>query len=127
MPAPYSDDLRQKAIDAVERGVRKSEVCRMLGISRNSLDLWLKRRDKTGEIGAVQEYRRGPLPKIVDKEAFRSFAQEHGHMTQQDMAQKWSQPISDRTIGKALRQIGFTRKKRLTATGNGTKPNDKHF
>ncbi|MDY6939079.1 MAG: helix-turn-helix domain-containing protein, partial [Cyanobacteriota bacterium] len=43
MPAPYSDDFRQKAIAAVKRGERKIEICRLLKISRNTLDLWLKR------------------------------------------------------------------------------------
>ena len=38
MPAPYSDDLRRKAIAAVKRGDRKTEVSRMLNISRNTLD-----------------------------------------------------------------------------------------
>lgn len=32
MPAPYSKDLRQKVIAAVERGERKSDVSRMLNI-----------------------------------------------------------------------------------------------
>ena len=36
MPAPYSDDLRQKAIKAVKRGERKTDVSRMLNISRNT-------------------------------------------------------------------------------------------
>lgn len=49
MSTPYSYDLRTKAIEAVERGERKSDVCRMLKISRNTLDLWLKRRAKTGD------------------------------------------------------------------------------
>jgi hypothetical protein len=39
MPAPYSYDLRTKAIEAVQRGERKSAVCRMLQISRNTLAL----------------------------------------------------------------------------------------
>ena len=30
MAAPYSYDLRTKAISAVKRGERKSDVCRML-------------------------------------------------------------------------------------------------
>jgi hypothetical protein len=36
MPAPYSYDLRQKAIAAVKRGERKSDVSRMMNISRNT-------------------------------------------------------------------------------------------
>lgn len=48
MPAPYSDDLRQKAIAAVKRGERKTDVSRLFNISHNTLDLWLKREAKEG-------------------------------------------------------------------------------
>ncbi|MEM9153220.1 MAG: IS630 family transposase [Cyanobacteria bacterium P01_F01_bin.3] len=111
MPAPYSDDLRQKAIAAVERGESKSHVCREFQISRNTLHLWLKRLETTGSVGANRDYQRGPQPKIADLDAFRTFAQQHGHRTQQAMAEHWPEPISDWTIGKALKRIGFTRKK----------------
>ena len=36
MPAPYSKDLRQKAIAAVELGERKIDVSWMLKLSRNT-------------------------------------------------------------------------------------------
>jgi transposase len=113
MPAAYSEDLRQKAVDAVDRGEAKSHICRTFAISRNTLDLWLKRRAATGSVAADQDYYRGPQPKITDLAAFRQFAEAHGHLTQNAMAQVWPEPISDHTIGKALKQIGFTRKKKL--------------
>ncbi len=121
MPAPYSDDLRQKVLNAVDRGERKSQVSRMFNISRNTLDLWLKRREATGSMGAIRNYQRGPKPKIDDLQEFRAFAQTHGHLTQQAMAQKWPQEISNRTMGKALKRIGFTRKKKPMATESGMK------
>jgi transposase len=117
MGAPYSTDFRQKALDAVERGERKSHICRMLNISRNTLDLWIKQRDRTGSL-APASWSRGPAPKINDLDAFRAFAEEYGHLTQKEMAEKWPQPVSTYVIGRALRQIGFTRKKKLTATGS---------
>jgi transposase len=55
MPAPYSYDLRQKAIAAVKHGERKSDVSRMLNISRNTLDLWLKREEQTGDCQAITQ------------------------------------------------------------------------
>ncbi|WP_083891025.1 helix-turn-helix domain-containing protein [[Leptolyngbya] sp. PCC 7376] len=42
MPAAYSDDLRCKAIAAVERGVPQKDVCDMFNVSRSSLSLWIK-------------------------------------------------------------------------------------
>ena len=125
MAAPYSDDLRQKALDAIDRGERKSQVSRLFNISRNTLDLWLKRRETTGSCGVIRDYQRGPVPKIAELENFRKFAQQHGHLTQEQMAQQWPQAISNRTIGKALKRIQFTRKKKRTATGSAMKPNEK--
>lgn len=127
MPAPYSDDLRTKVLAAIDRGEKKSHVSRLLGVSRNTIDLWIKRRDRTGSATATRHYRRGPAPKIADLEAFQAFAGEHGHLTQQQMAEQWPKPISNRTIGIALRRIGFTRKKRLTATENATRQNGERF
>jgi transposase len=44
MPKPYSYDLRKKAIEAIEQdGMKKSEVSQLFNISRNTIDLWLKR------------------------------------------------------------------------------------
>ena len=115
MAAPYSDDLRRKAIDAFDRGERKSHICRTLKIGRSTLDTWLQRREDTGSFSANRDYVRGPAPKISDLAAFRQFAEANGHLTQKAMAELWPTPISDRTISKVLKQIGFTRKKRLTA------------
>lgn len=127
MPAAYSLDLRRKVLAAVERGERKSHVCRMFHISRNTLDLWLKRREVTGSIEPKPHSHRGPTPKIQDLDAFRQFAEAHGHLTQQQMADAWPEPISNVTLGKALRKIQFTRKKRLTATENEMQPSAKRF
>ena len=117
MPAAYSMDLRLKVLKAIERGEKKSHISRTLGISRNTIDLWLKQRDKTGSIAPKAYSRRGPAPKIEDLEAFREFASAHAHLTQQQMADLWPTSISDRTIGKALRRIGFTRKTNLWIPG----------
>lgn len=56
MPAPYSYALRAKAIAAVKRGEHKIDVSRMLNISRNTLDLWLKREEQTGDCQAITHY-----------------------------------------------------------------------
>lgn len=54
MPAPYSEDLRQKVFAAVKRGKCKTDMSRMLNISRNTLDLWLKREAQTGNCQAIR-------------------------------------------------------------------------
>ncbi|AFY38266.1 transposase [[Leptolyngbya] sp. PCC 7376] len=112
MPAPHSLDLRLKAVAAFDKGERKSDICRFFGISRNTLDLWLKRREKIGSVAPKTDYRRGPQPKINDLDAFRAFAEKYGHLTQKEMAEKWPESISDASRREALRKIEFTRKKK---------------
>jgi transposase len=112
MAAPYSYDLREKAVQSIELGQKKSHVCRIFNISRNTLDNWLKLRAETGTVKPNTNYRRGPKPLIDDLEAFKKFAASHGHLTQTEMAQKWPKTISRIRIGQALKRIGFTRKKK---------------
>lgn len=113
MPSPYSLDFREKVIAAIERGERKSHLCRSLGISRNTLDLWLKRKQETGSVAPTTDYHRGLRPKIDNLDEFRSFAEQYGHLTQKEMAQKWPTDVSPTLIRQALHKIGFTRKKNL--------------
>ncbi len=128
MAKPYSNDFRQKVIDAIELdGRRKCEVSEIFNISRNTIDLWLKRKAQTGDIKPKPNKPPGNNHKITDWEKFRDFARTHGDKTQEQMAELWQGDISSRTISRALQKIGFTRKKKLMATKNRIKPSVKHF
>lgn len=127
MPAPYSYDLRQKAVSAIDGGEKKSHVCKMLNISRNTLDTWLRLREKTGFVEAKMNYRRGPKPKIDDLKVFRKFAVKHGHLTQIEMASLWPSTVSKTRIGQALKRIGFSRKKKSYGYGERDEEARKKF
>jgi transposase len=94
MATPYSDDLRTKAIEAVERGGRESSVCRTLNISRNTLDLWLKRKLQTGDYHVSTDYQKGTRHKITDWKKFRTFAQHNQGKTQAQMAKLWGNGVT---------------------------------
>lgn len=118
MSAPYSHDLRQKAIEAVKRGERKIDVCRMLHISRNTLDLWLKREQETGDFRAITNFQRGCGHKITNWARFREFIQQHGGKTQAELASLWGDNVTQQNISDAMQKIGVSRKKRLTGIEN---------
>lgn len=112
MAKPYSYDLRQKVINAIELdGMKKSEAAQVFQISRNTIDLWLKRQRETGDYQARSNRPHRSVKKISDWQQFAEFARRHGDKTQVQMAQLWSGDISVRTIARALHKIGFTRKK----------------
>ena len=83
----------------------------MFGISRNTLDEWLKLREARGQVLPKTYRSRGAAPKIADLSEFQCFAETRGHLTQPQMADEWLEPVSNRTIGKALKAIGLTSKK----------------
>lgn len=66
MPAPYSYDLRQKVINAIERGMNIAEAARVFSLSRNTIYLWLKRQSATGDLKAETGYQQGWGHKITD-------------------------------------------------------------
>ena len=127
MPAPYSQDMRQKAIEAVKRGERKKDVSEMFNISRNTLDLWLRRVEQTGNCRANTNYQQGCRHKIPDWERFRAFVQQHGDKTQAQLAKLWGDNLTQQNISDALRHIGLSRKKKRMGIESETNSSAKHF
>ncbi len=116
MSAPYSYDLRRKAIEAVKRGHKKVNVCRLLKISRNTLDLWLKREKETGDFRAIAN-KQGRHSKIEDEEKFKLFVKENYDKTQTRMAEIWGDNITQQNISYTCQKLGITRKKNLWIPG----------
>lgn len=52
--------------------------------------------------------------KLLTLEEFEKFVKVNGEKTQVDMAKLWPVEISERTISRALKKMGFTRKKKLS-------------
>jgi transposase len=138
MAKPYSYDLRQKVIQAIELdGMKKSEAAQVFQISRNTINLWLQRKASTGDYKALPSQPPGNGHKITDWEKFEKFVEVNGDKTQVEMAKLWPGEISDRTISRALNKIGFTtweypltlryRKKKLMVIKKEMKLNDKNL
>lgn len=119
MPAPYSYDLRKKVMDALDAGGKPSAVAARFQIGKRTVHGWRKRRKETGDFHSKKLGNKGYGDKITDWDAFESFAQRHHHMTQAEMAEAWEGEISRQTISRALKKIGFTRKKRPMAIRSG--------
>lgn len=125
MPAPYSNDLRRKAIAAVKRGERKTDVSKMFNISRNTLDLWLLREQETGNCRAVTNYQQGCRHKIRDWQRFEAFIEQHGGKTQGQLAALWGDGVTQQNISAAMQKLGISRKKEPMAIKNEMEPSVK--
>lgn len=112
----------------------KMAVHQLFGISRSTLDDWLRLREQTGGVAPVA-YKRGPKPKLNVAEdaevagALRAFVQEHPDRTLEEMALAWHQAggarVSPTTFSTALSRLGQTRKKRAFSSSSGAPPNEK--
>ncbi len=122
----YSEDLRLCVLSALDGGMSKMTAHRTFQMSRSTIDDWLALREQTGAVSA-RSYRRGPAPAIADLTIFETFASHHRGCTLVQMAQAWQQEsgqhLSNVTLGKALRRLGWTRKKRVFATRSGARRN----
>ena len=112
MSNAYDYDLRRKVIDAIElNGMPRSEASRVFNISRNTIHQWFQLKAETGDLHPKPPQSQGHSHKITDWDKFRAFVETNADKTQKELAQLWDGDISPRTISRALKRIGFTRKK----------------
>ena len=120
MPKPYSVDLREKAIALIDAGQKVSHVAQLFSVAQNTLRNWLVLREETQELSPKEGYQKGHSHKIIDLDSFKKFAEEHSGETLEMMAQALGN-ASDTTVGRMMKKIGYTRKKRHLGIKKGMK------
>ena len=112
MAKAYSEDLCEKVMTAIELdGIPIREASELFNVARSSIYRWKQRKQETGNL--KRRKIKGAPGIIQEWEEFEKFVEEHRDKTQVEMAELWHEPISARTISRALKKIGFTRKKDL--------------
>lgn len=121
MGAPYSEDLRQRVLAAVDGGMNKWGVHQLFGVSRTTIDDWLKLRAATGSVKAKTDYYRGRAPQLADGPELRAFLDVYQGSTLAQLSTAWAeqhhQQVSVKTFHKTLQRLGYSRKKNVTAIG----------
>jgi transposase len=111
----YSEDLRKKIIEALSRGTTKSEAARSFGVSRSSV----KRYAKLAEQGRplAPKKRPGSKPKM-DQRARRLLEADMEARPAATLSERReylgrvaSVRVSDSTVSRMLRRLGWSRKK----------------
>jgi transposase len=120
---PYSIDLRERVIYAVHSGMQKTKVCKIFNICRQTLYSWLALKEAQGDLKPQTGFQKGHSHGIKDWVRFREFVELHPDDTQEEMAEHFA--VGSSTIGRALKKIGFSRKKRVRLTQKGVKKKGK--
>jgi transposase len=112
----YSRDLRQRVLDAVDRGMVRRTVVETFQVSSGSLKRWLKRRKETGTVASLSPPGRtaamsaDQYPALVAQLIAAPDAPLAEHL------QRWQTEqgghVSRWTMSRAIRATGWTRKKR---------------
>ena len=112
---PYSTDLRERVMTAVDRGERREAVAERCSVSVPTITRWVRRRRETG--GLAPKPVPGPpavktnalLDALPDRLAARADA------TLDEQCAWWRAvsgvPVSTATMSRASARLGWTRKK----------------
>jgi transposase len=112
----YSLDLRQRVLDAVDRGMARRTVVETFQVSYGSLKRWLKRWEETGTVaplappGRTAAITADQYPALVAQLIAAPDATLAAHLQRWQTEQGVS--ISRWTMSRAIRATGWTRKKR---------------
>lgn len=112
---PYSLDLRRRVVLAVHGGMKKTEVCRLFLICRYTLYSWLALEKTGGNLEPQTGFQKGHGHGIKDLEQFKEFVNLHPDYTQEEMGQHYG--VSRSTIGRYLKKIDYSRKKKPNLLG----------
>ena len=121
----YSQELRQQVLRAVDEGQSRAEIIDHFQVSRATIKRYLKQRRETGNIN-VRPIPGRPSKKFAPLQAgLVAQLQAYSDATLETHCQIWEQEqglrVSPTTMGRAIRRVGWTRKKRRWVPLNATK------
>ena len=119
MPAPYSLDLRIRAVEAYEEGEgTQQEVAEQFGIGVRTLKEWIFLKKEIGNVHPKKHIHRGPLP-IIDEKGLLFIKRVIENRPdvlissiQELYEKKFKVVISQSMVSRALNKLNLRRKKK---------------
>jgi transposase len=112
----YSQDLRAKVLRAVDQGYPREEIVKLLGVSRATIKRYVKQRRETGTVAPKAIPGRPPKKLGLLQAELVAQLQAHDDLRLEDHCQLWEQThgvtVSTATMSRAIKRVGWTRKKR---------------
>jgi len=119
MPAPYSQDLRDRVIAASHRGMRTKQIADLFSVSSS----WVRRvKQRLREHGEVAPRASEPKCRFmkIDRSQLAQLVEAHPDATLSELRVMLAVPCAPSTIWKALDAMGYTFKKRRSMLRNKT-------
>jgi transposase len=123
----YAVDLRAKVLRAVDQGSPRAEIVKLLGVSRATIKRYLKQRRETGTVAPKTIPGRPPKKLGPLQAELVAQLQAHDDLRLEDHCQLWEQShgvtVSTATMSRAIKRVGWTRKKRRWVPVNVVRKN----
>lgn len=112
----YSQDVRERVLRAVDQGIARSEIVRVLAVSLATIGRYLKQRRETGHVWPKAIPGR-PSQKMTPLQAgLQGQLEAFPDATLEQHCQYWEQTsgmqVSRWSMSRAITRLGWTRKKR---------------
>jgi transposase len=110
----YSEDLRKKILEAVDRGMPKSEAARTFGVSRTSVKRYAAARWEGRPL--TPKKHPGPKPKLDERarKLLEADVEDRPAITLKDRCRFLKEmvgvSVSESTLSRLLRKMGFSPK-----------------
>lgn len=128
---PYSVDLRERVMDAIDNGERPTDVAKKFKVGLRTIYDWKELRRATNSLEPKSGHQKGHSHRIKDWGQFEEFVKQHPHHKTEAMCREWTkltgQSISVSVMQVALKKINFTYKKKLFLTKNEAKKSGNYF
>ena len=120
----YSEDLRQKIVEATERGVSKAQAARLFGVSLSSVKRYVRLARRGGSLAPGKGSGRPPKIDENAKKLLQKDVEERPAATVSErrrfLEHITGESLSDSTVGRMLKRIGFSQKNGAWGRWKGT-------
>ena len=125
----YSEDLRERVVRAVDQGRPRAQIVQLFGVSRASIKRYLKQRRETGKLAPKPIPGRPPKKLAPLQAELVGQLQAHNDVRLEDHCQLWEQThgvqVSTATMSRAIKRVGWTRKKNRWQPVNAVKKTER--
>ena len=123
----YSHDLREKVLRAVDQDYPRGEIVKVFGVSLATIKRYVKQRRETGTVSHKVIPGR-PAKKLGQLQAdLVAQLQAHDDLRLEDHCRLWEQShevqVSTATMSRAIKRVGWTRKKSRWQPVNAARKN----
>ena len=121
----YSQDLRERILRAVDLSRPRAEIMQLFGVSSATIKRYLKQRREEGHVQPKAIPGRPPKKRAQVEAGVLPQLQAHDEATLEQHCAMWEQTHGERvsrwTMSRAIKRLGWTRKKSLWGRRSATR------